>query len=134
MSTYGRRQKQQVNEGPHHAMSTTITLLPATIRTATEHPGWLTTDHCATPVLDLLGRLNWAITETPDANVHCTSPDGRAYVGWLPEDPTAWARGILWTVRVQPTDAPAWTQEFGPATPAEAVAGFLAALIAASTH
>jgi hypothetical protein len=110
-------------------VKTSSTLLPAPTR-----PGWLSTDHCATPALDLLGRLGWAITETPDANVHCTSPDGRAYVGWLPEDPDAWARGILWTVRVHPDNTPAWTQEFGPTTPAEAVAGFLAALIAASPH
>ncbi|MEV0537943.1 DUF317 domain-containing protein [Kitasatospora sp. NPDC050463] len=62
--------------------------------------------------------------------MHCTSPDGRVYVGWLPEDPGAWQRGIVWRIQVRPADAEPWTQEFGVHTPSEAVAGFLAALIA----
>jgi hypothetical protein len=106
------------------------TLLPAVVRPAVEDRAWLSSDHCASPVLELLGALGWAIVDTPEANVHCTSPDGRVYVGWLPEDTTAWKRGIVWQVRVLPTDAEPWIQEFGLDTPSEAVAGFLAALIA----
>ncbi|WP_308251148.1 DUF317 domain-containing protein [Streptomyces anulatus] len=51
-------------------------------------------------------------------------------MGWLPEDPAAWKRDIVWHVRVQPADGAPWVQEFGPYTPSEAVAGFIAALIA----
>lgn len=92
----------------------------------------MSTDHCAGPVLDLLDALGWTITDTPEANVHCTSPDGRVYVGWLPEDSGAWARRIVWQVRVASADEESWVQEFGLSTPSEAVAGFLAALIAHS--
>ncbi|WP_329553697.1 DUF317 domain-containing protein [Streptomyces sp. NBC_00696] len=49
---------------------------------------------------------------------------------WLPEDPTAWQRGIVWQIQVQPTEGEPWVQEFGLHTPSEAVAGFLTALIA----
>ncbi|MFF0714035.1 DUF317 domain-containing protein [Streptomyces bauhiniae] len=111
-------------------MNASATLLPAVVRPAVEDRRWLSTDHCAGPVLDLLG---WTIVDTPEANVHATSPDGRVYVGWLPEDAAAWKRGILWQVRVQPTDGDAWVQEFGLHTPSEAVAGFLAALVAHSS-
>lgn len=85
-------------------------------------------------MLGLLSALGWAIVDTPEANVHATSPDGRVYVGWLPEDPAAWKRNIVWHVRVQPADSDAWVQEFGLDTPAEAVAGFLAALVAHSSR
>jgi hypothetical protein len=66
----------------------------------------------------------------PGGNVHCTSPDGRVYVGWLPEDNSAWRRGIVWTVRATPVEADAapWMQEFGPDVPSRAVTGFLEAL------
>ncbi|MET7775056.1 DUF317 domain-containing protein [Streptomyces mirabilis] len=111
-------------------MNASSTLLPAVVRPATEERAWLSSDHCAGPVLELLGALGWAIVDTPEANVHCTSPDGRVYVGWLPEDATAWKRGIVWQVRVVPADAEPWVQEFGLYTPAEAVAGFIAALVA----
>ncbi|WNZ11991.1 DUF317 domain-containing protein [Streptomyces sp. 11x1] len=111
-------------------MNASSTLLPAVVRPAVEERAWLSSDHCASPVLELLGGLGWAIVDTPEANVHCTSPDGRVYVGWLPEDTAAWKRGIVWQVRVCPSDAEPWIQEFGPDTPSEAVAGFLAALIA----
>ncbi|MER6803261.1 MULTISPECIES: DUF317 domain-containing protein [Streptomyces] len=72
--------------------------------------------------------------DTQEANVHATSPDGRVYVGWLPEDPAAWKRDIVWHVRVQPTDDTPWVQEFGLHTPSEAVAGFLAALVTHSSR
>jgi hypothetical protein len=105
-------------------------LLPALVRPAVQDRAWLSSDHCAGPVLELLSALGWAIVDTPQANVHCTSPDGRVYVGWLPEDTAAWTRDIVWQVRVAPADAEPWVQEFGLDTPSEAVAGFLAALVA----
>ncbi|QMU67304.1 DUF317 domain-containing protein [Streptacidiphilus sp. P02-A3a] len=111
-------------------MNTPAALLPALVRPAVEERSWLSSDHCAGPVLDLLDALGWAIVATPEANVHITSPDGRVYVGWLPEDSDAWKRGTVWQVRVQPTEGDPWVQEFGLHTPSEAVAGFLAALIA----
>ncbi|MFF2503567.1 DUF317 domain-containing protein [Streptomyces sp. NPDC058067] len=110
-------------------MNTSTTLLPTVVRPAIEDLHWLSSDHCAGPVLDLLGALGWAIVDTPEANVHTTSPDGRVYVGWLPENATARQRGIVWQVQVQPADGDIWMQEFGLHTPVEAVAGFLAALV-----
>lgn len=87
-------------------------------------------DGSAEPVLSLLSERGWAIVDTPEANAHCSSPDGRVYVGWLPEDPDAWRRNIVWTVRAIPAeaDAPFWVQEFGPHVPSRAVAAFLEAL------
>ncbi|MFB7950167.1 DUF317 domain-containing protein [Kitasatospora phosalacinea] len=108
--------------------------LPVPIAPGPEDRSWLSTDHCAGPVFALLVGLGWPVVDTPEANVHCSSPDGRLYVGWLPEDPDAWARGILWRIQVRPADAEPWSQEFGTHTPSEAVAGFFAALIAASTR
>ncbi|MFB8124006.1 DUF317 domain-containing protein [Streptomyces bacillaris] len=115
-------------------MTTSATLLPTIVRPAPEDRCWLSSDHCAGPVLDLLDSLGWAVVDTPEANVHATSPDGRVYVGWLPEDPSAWARDIVWRVQVLPADGAPWVQEFGIHTPSEAVAGFLAALVAHSAH
>lgn len=80
-------------------------------------------------MLDLLEALRWAIVATPDTAVHATSPDGRVYVGWLPEDTAASKRGVLWHVHVQPTEDNPWSQEFGPSVPSVAVAGFIAALV-----
>ncbi|MCX5314749.1 DUF317 domain-containing protein [Streptomyces sp. NBC_00154] len=114
-------------------MNASATLLPAIVRPTVEDRYWLSSDHCAGPVIDLLDALDaldWAVADTPEANVHATSPDGRVYVGWLPEDPAAWQRGIVWQVRVHPTDAEPWAQEFGLHTPSEAVAGFITALVA----
>ncbi|MEV7035718.1 DUF317 domain-containing protein [Streptomyces sp. NPDC093272] len=62
------------------------------------------------------------------------SPDGRVYVGWLPEDATAWRRDVVWHVRVQPAEGNPWVQEFGLYTPSEAVAGFLTALVTQSSR
>jgi hypothetical protein len=89
-------------------------------------------DHSAEPVLDLLSTQGWSLVSTPEANVHATSPDGRVYVGWLPEDPDAWSRHIVFCVHVTPAEGPDWIQEFGLDTPSVAVAGFLSALIDAS--
>ncbi|MEV8103750.1 hypothetical protein [Streptomyces sp. NPDC088135] len=76
-------------------MNASATLLPAVVRPAVEDRQWLSSDHCAAPVLDLLDALGRTIAETPEANVHATSPGGGVYVGWLPEDPSAWAREIV---------------------------------------
>ncbi|WP_416484252.1 DUF317 domain-containing protein [Streptomyces sp. CL12] len=111
-------------------MNASTALLPALVRPTVEERSWLSTDHCAGPVFDLLDACGWAIVDTPEANVHATSPDGHVYVGWLPEDTAAWTRDIVWQVRVQPTEGEPWIQEFGLYTPSEAVARFLAALIA----
>jgi hypothetical protein len=94
-----------------------------------EEPDRLSPDHNANAVLELLNTLGWAVVATPDANVHATSPDGRIYVGWLPEDPAAWQRHIVWRVQVGPDHGNSWTQEFNPDTPSGAVAGFIAALV-----
>ncbi|WP_435127170.1 DUF317 domain-containing protein [Actinacidiphila sp. bgisy144] len=112
-------------------MDTTASNLPALLSpVVAQHPS-LAGDGSAEPVLSLLSERGWAIVDTPQANVHCTSPDGRIYVGWLPEDTAAWMRGIVWTVRATPAedDAEPWVQEFGPDVPSRAVAAFLEALI-----
>ncbi|WP_236572937.1 hypothetical protein [Streptomyces sp. GS7] len=70
-------------------MNASATLLPAIVHPAMEDRRWLSSDHCAGPVLDLLDALGWAIVDTPEANVHATSPDGHVYVGRLPEDTAA---------------------------------------------
>ncbi|WP_432075756.1 DUF317 domain-containing protein [Streptomyces wuyuanensis] len=113
-------------------MNASATLLSAVVRPAVEDRHWLSSDHCAGPVLELLHALDWTVVGTPEANVHATSPDGRVYIGWLPEDPAAWTRNIVWRVQVQPTEGVSWVQEFGTDTPAKAVAGFVAALVAHS--
>ncbi|MEU3434600.1 DUF317 domain-containing protein [Streptomyces sp. NPDC006863] len=115
-------------------MNASATLLPAVVRPEVEDRNWLSSDHCAAPVLDLLDALGWTIAETPESNVYATSPDGGAYVGWLPEDLSAWAREIVWRVQVLPADGEVWVQEFGVHTPSEAVAGFLAALVTHSSR
>ncbi|WP_370410863.1 DUF317 domain-containing protein [Streptomyces fradiae] len=115
-------------------MNASAALLPAVVRPSVEDRRWLSSDHCATPVLELLHALDWTVVDTPECNVHATSPDGRVYVGWLPEDPTAWTRDIVWQVQVLPTEGDVWVQEFGTHTPAEAVASFITALVAHSTR
>ncbi|MFJ6574137.1 DUF317 domain-containing protein [Streptomyces sp. NPDC091292] len=111
-------------------MTASATLPPAVVRPSVKDGCRLSSDPCAGPVLDLLDALGWAFFDTPEANVHATSPDGRVYVGRLPEDPAAWKHGIVWQVRVQPTESDPWVQEFGLHTPSEAVAGFVTALVA----
>ncbi|MFE7312866.1 DUF317 domain-containing protein [Streptomyces sp. NPDC057555] len=96
--------------------------------------GWLLDCHCAGPVTDLLKHQGWDVVSDPDCNVHCSSPDQRVYVGFLPESPAA-ARGELWHIHVKRTNGTiAWHQSFGPDTPAQAVAGFLAALISSASR
>ncbi|MFB6838954.1 DUF317 domain-containing protein [Streptomyces sp. NPDC056361] len=115
-------------------MNASATLLPAVVLPTVEDRRWLSSDHCAGLVLELLHSLGWTVVDTPEANVHATSPDGRVYVGWLPEDPAAWTRDIVWRVQVQPAEGDSWVQEFGINTPPEAVAGFVAALVARSSY
>ncbi|MGW3493111.1 hypothetical protein [Streptomyces sp. NPDC001020] len=55
---------------------------------------WLLDCHCAGPVVDLLQGQGWDVISDPYANVHCSSPDQRVYVGFLPETEEA-ARGEL---------------------------------------
>ncbi|MFJ9874422.1 hypothetical protein ACIRVI_15400 [[Kitasatospora] papulosa] len=62
-------------------MSTSATLLPAVVRPTADALHWLSADHGAGGVLDLLDALGWTIVDTPEANVHATSPDGCVYVG-----------------------------------------------------
>jgi hypothetical protein len=104
--------------------------LPALFRPVVAQRPSLAGDGSAEPVLSLLSERGWALMDTPEANMHCTSPDGRVYVGWLPEDPAAWRRGSVWTIRAIPAEADTepWVQEFGPDVPSRAVAGFLEAL------
>ncbi|MEU3597177.1 DUF317 domain-containing protein [Streptomyces sp. NPDC006798] len=88
---------------------------------------------CAGPVLAMLDAQGWTVITDPDANVHCTSPDGGLYVGFLPEAPAA-HHGDLWHIRMlNPDGEPVWQQTFPDGVPALAVAGFLAALIATPT-
>lgn len=95
---------------------------------------WLLECHCARPVIDLLHSQGWDVVTDLDCNVHCSSPDRRVYVGFLPENQEA-ARGELWHIHVTDKDGgAAWRQAIGPDTPAQAVAGFLAALIASPTR
>jgi hypothetical protein len=112
-------------------LNTTGSNLPALFRPVVVRRPSLAGDGSAEPVLSLLSERGWALVDTPEANVHCTSPDGRVYIGWLPEDTAAWRRGIIWTLRASPaeTDAEPWVQEFGPDVPSRAIAGFLEALI-----
>ncbi|MGY5034821.1 hypothetical protein ACWC9U_29020 [Streptomyces sp. 900116325] len=76
-------------------MNASATLLSAVIHPAPDDRCRLSSDHCAAPVLVLLNDLGWTVVETPEANVHATSPDGRIYVGCLPENPAAWQRDIV---------------------------------------
>lgn len=108
------------------ALSTGV-LVPASATTF-GRPDPLAADYEATAVLDLITRHGWSVVATPLGNIHATSPDGRTYLAWLPEDASAWSRRIIWEFHVSPTDGPCWTQEFGPDIPGTAVAAFLAAL------
>ncbi|WP_225447302.1 DUF317 domain-containing protein [Streptacidiphilus sp. PB12-B1b] len=109
-------------------MTTSSALLPATVRPTATAVEWPVGNGTAAPVLDLLTALGWAVVATPLGDAHATSPDGRAYLAFLPEDPAAWARGTLWTLQVTPAHGQPWTQEFGHQVPAELVAAFIAAL------
>lgn len=128
MSTYRCRENRRSTNGSP-VLNTTGSNLPALVRTGVPQRPALAGDGSAEPVLGLLGERDWAIVSTPEANVHCTSSDGRLYVGWVPEDHAAWRRGIIWTVQATPAEGEPWIQEFGPDVPSRAVAGFLEALI-----
>jgi hypothetical protein len=89
----------------------------------------LVSDHNPTALLDMLRDRGFSLIDTPDCNVHALSPDGRLYIGWLPEDEAAWKRGIHLTVQATPIGATPWTQEFGDHTPMTAVTAFVTALL-----
>ncbi|MER7702388.1 DUF317 domain-containing protein [Kitasatospora sp. NPDC097605] len=125
--------KPQVNDGtrPREHL---LQHPPLPVRPTIDQRSWLSSGGSAEPVLALLAGLGWPVMDTHEGDVHCTSPDGLVYVGWLPEDPSAWRRGIVWRIQVRPSAGPPWAQEFGATTPSEAFAGFLAALIANPGH
>lgn len=129
MSTYSVREKPPGQRRDSAFVNAPSALLPVLACPLAEDRDPLASDHCADAVLDLLHSRGWAVVSTPESNVHCTSPDNRIYVGWLPEDASAWHRGIVWRVTVHPATAERWTQEFSLDTPTEAVAAFLLALI-----
>lgn len=96
---------------------------------------WLTGDGYAEPVIGFLRGRGWSVVSDDLANVHCASPDGRAYVGFLPETPDAFHHDVLWRVSVSaPRGGRGWDQSFASGTPAEAIAEFLTALIAAEVQ
>jgi hypothetical protein len=83
------------------------------------------------PVLDLLVADGWSIVLDHRADVHAASPDGQVYVGYLPESPDT-RLGDLWHITVESTpEKRGWEQVFGTEVPAEVIAGFVAALLAA---
>ncbi|SOE15076.1 hypothetical protein SAMN06272775_6006 [Streptomyces sp. 2323.1] len=75
---------------------------------------WLLDCHCGQPVADFLEAQGWDVAFDLDDNVHCSGPDQRVYVGFLPEDPQRAAQRELWVVRVNRADGTtAWSQTFG---------------------
>ncbi|MEU2870144.1 DUF317 domain-containing protein [Streptomyces olivoreticuli] len=58
----------------------------------------------------------WSVVSGDLANVHCASPDGRAYVGFLPETPDAFHHYVVWRVSA-PRGGRGWEQSFGSGTP-----------------
>ncbi|WP_103528880.1 MULTISPECIES: DUF317 domain-containing protein [Streptomyces] len=104
---------------------------PAACPTTTERE-WLVMCHCAGPVLRLVADQGWSIVDDSLANVFCTSPDGKVRIGFLPETVDAAVHDVLWRIEVDGgTKGGGWSQTFHSGTPALAVAGFVAALIAA---
>lgn len=92
---------------------------------------WLMGDSSGEPVIALLRSQGWPVVSDDLANVHCSSPDGRVYVGFLPETSDNYLHHALWRVSVSaPGGGMGWTQTFGADVPSEAIAGFLATLIA----
>ncbi|WP_372352344.1 DUF317 domain-containing protein [Streptomyces sp. KL116D] len=83
-------------------------------------------------MLDLVDAREWAIVDTPGANVHATSPDG-CLRRLAPKGSSAWQRSIVRHVRVQPADGNARVQEFRLHTHSEVIARFLATLVTDSS-
>lgn len=81
------------------------------------------------PVIDLLVADGWSFVLDARADMHCASPDGRAYLGYLPE--SAWPHpGDVWHLSVESGNGlPGWEQTFHRDAPAEAIAGFVNALL-----
>lgn len=103
----------------------------ATQPTTTERE-WLSTCCCAEPVLRLVDHQGWSIADDSLGNVLCASSDDKVRIGFQPETFDAAVRDELWRIEVNGGAAGGgWTQTFQTGTPAFAVAGFVAALIAA---
>ncbi|MYV97316.1 DUF317 domain-containing protein [Streptomyces sp. SID3343] len=81
------------------------------------------------PVLDLLAEAGWQIVLDHRADIHCASPCGRVYIGYLAESPHAKIND-LWHITVEGHhDIPGWEQTFPDDVPSEVVAGFVNALL-----
>lgn len=136
MSTYGCPENRRSGKG--FTVTISATTAHASSLSAAPHAEkqeWLTGDGCAELVIGFLRGQGWSVVSDDLANVHCASPDGRAYVGFLPETPDAFHHDVLWRVSVSaPRGGRGWKQSFGSGTPAEAIAGFLTALIAAQAQ
>jgi hypothetical protein len=59
---------------------------------------WLVGGGVGNPVTDFLRGQGWPVVSDDFANVHCSSPDRRVYVGFLPETPDNGKPRILWRV------------------------------------
>lgn len=78
--------------------------------------------------LAALRNAGWGVAEDPWANVYTSSPDGCAFVRFLPEHPGG-AGGPLWEVTVDDHRGDAWAQTFDDTTPSELVHAFVTALL-----
>ncbi|WP_367132217.1 MULTISPECIES: DUF317 domain-containing protein [Streptomyces] len=89
---------------------------------------WVLETGSASVVVDMLKTEGWNVAHSLDGNTHCSSPDGRVYVGWLPEK--GYDHENVWIVAVENVDGKiAWVQDFADTTPCEFIAAFVAALI-----
>ncbi|MFC9245534.1 hypothetical protein ACFT7S_16380 [Streptomyces sp. NPDC057136] len=93
-------------------MNTSSSLLAAIASLTVEDHSWLSPNHCAGPVLDLLGSHGWTVVTTPEANVHATP---RARTGARTSNGSdthaTWRRGIVWSVADALADAKPWFQD-----------------------
>ncbi|GAA4947650.1 hypothetical protein GCM10023205_04510 [Yinghuangia aomiensis] len=81
------------------------------------------------PVFDLLVVDGWTLVLDDLADMHCASPDGRVYVGYLAASPRP-RPGDVWHVSVEAADGlPGWEQTFHRDVPAEVIAGLVHALL-----
>lgn len=83
-------------------------------------------------VISQLADSGWTLICDPAANAHMLSPDGRLYLGFLPE-----MNGPLWTVqavREKGDITSVWDATFSDETPPEAVAAFITELTRAGGY
>lgn len=81
------------------------------------------------PVFDLLVADGWTLVLDDLADMHCASPDGRAYVGYLAESPRP-RLGDVWHLSVEGADGlPGWEQTFQRDVPSEIIAGLVHTLL-----